>query len=333
MSDQSDQTSSDASNQTSSDESDPSVRRYNLFVADWLTRVRMPTLEIINDRFSRHLRAALFQHMRKAIELTGGAIELIKHSQLLDSLEDPSYMALINLKPLRGTMLVAADSELVTSIIESRFGGNGRFSVVMERREFTPVEQRVMRRIVETALDQFVLAWNPITKFEPDIVRLEINPQFASVATASEVVIVSTFLAKIDNGRGKLMICIPYSTLEPLRDQLMSGVVADSVDQDRRWYELLKSGVEQATMPLRVELTQLEMSLGDLLAIRAGDIFEIDRPDFVTVEANGLPLFRGRWGKHGRKLAVRIEERLSTLQEFITAAWSDGRRDDGRPEY
>lgn len=304
------------------DDSETSVRRYNLFVSDWLTRARMPTLEIINDRFSRYLRAALFQHMRKTIELTAGAIELVKHAQLLERLEEPSYIALVNLKPLRGTMLVVADVELVTSIVESRFGGNGRFPVSLRKREFTTVEQKVMRRIIDTALEQFALAWQPIEHFEPDIVRQEFNPQFASVATASEIVIVSTFLVKVDNGHGRLMICIPYTTLEPLRDQLMSGVVADSVDQDNRWYELLKNGVEQATMPLCVELAEIEMTIGDLLALRPGDVFEIDRPESVTVEANGLPLFRGHWGKHGRRLAVRIDERLSLPPDAGAAAWS-----------
>lgn len=304
------------------DNSETSVRRYNLFVSDWLTRARMPTLEIINDRFSRYLRAALFQHLRKTIELTAGAIELVKHAQLLERLEEPSYIALVNLKPLRGTMLLVADVELVTSIVESRFGGNGRFPVSLRKREFTTVEQKVMRRIIDTALEQFALAWQPIEHFEPDIVRQEFNPQFASVATASEIVIVSTFLVKVDNGHGRLMICIPYTTLEPLRDQLMSGVVADSVDQDNRWYELLKNGVEQATMPLRVELAEIEMTIGDLLALRPGDVFEIDRPESVTVEANGLPLFRGHWGKHGRRLAVRIDERLSLPPGAGAAAWS-----------
>ena len=203
------------------DDSETSVRRYNLFVSDWLTRARMPTLEIINDRFSRYLRAALFQHMRKTIELTAGAIELVKHAQLLERLEEPSYIALVNLKPLRGTMLVVADVELVTSIVESRFGGNGRFPVSLRKREFTTVEQKVMRRIIDTALEQFALAWQPIEQFEPDIVRQEFNPQFASVATASEIVIVSTFLVKVDNGHGRLMVCIPYPTLDLLRPQLM----------------------------------------------------------------------------------------------------------------
>jgi flagellar motor switch protein FliM len=304
-----------------SDESaEVSVRRYNLFVADWLTRARMPTLEIINDRFARYLRAALFQHMRKTIELAPETVELIKHAQFIEGLSDPSFIVLVNLRPLRGTMLVVLDAELVTSVVESRFGGNGRFPAVSGKREFTAIEQKVMRSIVETALAQFALAWKPIEALEPEIVRQESNPQFASVATASEVVIVSSFVVKVDSGGGRLMFCIPYTALEPLRDQLMSGVVADSVDQDRRWYDLLKSGVEQASMPLRVELAQLEMTVGDLLALRPGDVFEIDRPESVIVEANGLPLFRGRWGKHGRKIAVRIEQRLAAPTELQVGA-------------
>lgn len=308
-----------------SDESDQSVHHYNLFVADWLTRARMPTLEIINDRFARYFRAALFQHMRKTIEVAIGPIEMLKHAQVIEQLEEPSYIVLVNLKPLRGTMLVVAETALVTAIVESRFGGTGRFPATMARREFTAVEQKVMRYFLQVALEQFVLAWAPIEQFRPEIVRSEFSPQFASVATASEVVVVTSFLLTIDNAQGQMALCIPYATIEPLRDQLVSGFVADAVDQDGRWYELLKSGVEQADMSLRVQLAEIEMSVGELLALRPGDVFEIDRPETVTIEANGLPLFRGRWGKHGRKLAVRIEERLSLPPNPSNAASSERR--------
>lgn len=307
------------------------VRPYNLFVQDRLTRARMPTLEVINDRFSRNLRAALFQHLRKTIEMSAGSVELLKHSQLLERLEVPSYLALVSLRPLRGTMLVVVDAQLVVSIVESRFGGNGRFPVTMGNREFTAVEQKVMRRVVETALEQFALAWQPVRRFEPEIIRQEFNPQFASVATSSEIVIVSTFLVNVDHGSGRLMICIPYTTLEPIRDQLMSGVVSDTVDTDGRWSDLLKVGVEQAMMPLRVELAEIAMTVGELLSLQVGDVFEIDRPETVVVEANGTPLWRGRWGRRGRKVAVEIEERVSVPPEVMPAAWYRG-EDDGRTE-
>ena len=304
------------------------VRAYNLFVEDRVTRARMPTLEVINDRFSRFLRAALFQHLRKTVNLSQGTIEMVKHSELIESLTSPSYLALISLRPLRGTMLLVADAPLVVAIVESRFGGNGRFPASIVHREFTPVEQKVMTRVMEIAIDQFVAAWQRLGNFQSEIIRYEFNPQFASVATAGEAIVVITFTVKVDAAEGSMRICLPYTMLEPLRDQLISGVVSDAVDADDHWYEMLKSGVEQVMMPLRVELADIEISVRDLMDLKAGDVFELDRPQSVVIEADGMPLFRGRWGRYGHKSAVRIEEAVLTLEELLNTTNLQGRGED-----
>ena len=305
------------------------VRPYDLFVQDRVTRARMPTLEVINDRFSRLLRAALFQHLRKGVDLSSGTIELIKHSQLLENLETPSYLVLVGLRPLRGTMLVVADAPLVAAIVESRFGGNGRFPVSKAGREFTPVEQKVMRKVTELILEQFTTAWQRVADLEAEITRREFNPQFASVATAGEVMITSSFKVRVDQGDGELKVSIPSSMLGPLRDQLMSGVVADAAEADGRWFEMLKLGIEQVAMPLRVELAEIEMTVRDLLELHSGDVFEIERPQSVIVEADGLPLFRGRWGRSGNKSAVRIDEALTSLEEVISSKLNERSDHDG----
>jgi flagellar motor switch protein FliM len=298
------------------------IHPYNLFVQDRVTRARMPTLEVINDRFSRLLRAALFQHLRKTVDVSSGTIEVVKHAQLLEGLDMPSHLVLVGLRPLRGTMLLVAEKPLVVAIVESRFGGNGRFPTSMGRREFTPVEQKVMRRVTDLLLEQLTAAWQRVIALQSEVVRYEFNPQFASIATSSELIITNTFRVRVDNDDGVLQICIPMAMLEPLRDQLLSGIVSDATDADGRWYELLKSGVEQVVMPLRVELAQIEMTVRELLDLSPGDVFEIDRPQSVVIETDGLPLFRGRWGRYGRKSAVRIDEAISTLNEVLTEKMS-----------
>jgi flagellar motor switch protein FliM len=186
-----------------------------------------------------------------------------------------------------------------------------------------------MRQIQDTALEQLALAWKPIAALAPQILRQEINPQFAAIATAGELIIVHELGVKIGSGGGNLTICMPYAMLEPLHDQLVTGTVQRAVDHDLQWRESLAIGIGEAMMTLSVELAELEMTVGELLELRPGTVFEIERPDSVTVEANGFPLFRGRWGKRGRRVGVKIDERLISPADVLIPATSQGRSDFG----
>jgi flagellar motor switch protein FliM len=301
-----------------------SVRRYVFYNEHRPSRAWMPTLELVNERFSQHLRTALLQHLRPGVEITPPTIiQLIKHGELMDRLAIPSHLTLVSFKPLRGMILFVVDPQLVSWIVESRFGGNGRFPIAISNREFSPFEWKSTRRVVQAGVEQFALAWQPITSLEPQIVRHEANPQFAGIANSSEQIIVSTFDVQVGRGGGKLTVCIPYAMLEPLHDHLVSDIIKETVDHDPHWHESLSYGVGRAMMMLSVELAKIDVTVGDLLGLRPGSIFDIERPETVTVAANGVPLFRGRWGKHGRKVGVRIEERLQSAAAVLTAERSE----------
>ncbi|MGC2200764.1 MAG: flagellar motor switch protein FliM [Stellaceae bacterium] len=309
-----------------------SVRRYVFYNEHRPSRAWMPTLELINDRFSQYLRTALLQHLRPRVDVTPPvAIQLIKYGELVGRLTAPSFLTLFNFKPLRGRMLAAMDAPLVSWIVESRFGGDGRFPLPIGNREFSPFEQKCTQRVVQTVIDQFVLAWQPIGGFEAEVARHEINPQFADVANSSDLMIVSTFDVCVGQGGGKLIVCIPYLMLEPLHDQLVTGIVKEAVDRDARWRDALTAGLARATMTLTVDLAKIDVTVRDLLGLQPGSVFEIDREDSVTVEANGSPLFRGRWGKYGQKIGVRVEERLQTSGDADLTG-SQGRGTDGDDE-
>ena len=293
------------------------VRAYDMFVQDQAAPTRLPTLEVINDRFSRSLRVALFHHLRKAVQIDSGTVALVKHFELIERLASPSYMVLVGLRPLRGTMLMVIDAALLTATVESRFGGNGRFPVTKTQRDFTIVEHKVMSRVTEIVLEQFSGAWHRVADLQPEILRREFNPQFAGITGAGEQVITTAFQVKVDNGEGTLTMAIPVAMLGAIHEQLTSTVDSDNAEPDGHWFEQLKSGIEQVVMPLRVELAEIEMSVNELLELSPGDVFEIERPQSVVVEAEGVPLFRGRWGRHGNKSAVRIDGAIKPEEEFL----------------
>jgi flagellar motor switch protein FliM len=273
-----------------------------------------PTLERINDRFARQLRSSLLQYLRRGVTVTPAKIELIKHRTVLARLGEPSHLTLVNMKPARGMTLVVMDAQLVATIVESRFGGDGRFPISTANREFTVLQLKLIQRLIEMAMEQFSIAWEPVTILEPLIVRHETNRQFATFSAEDDLIIVSAFHISVDHGGGTLMTCMPYVSLEPLHKQMTSGVVEGDVNYDSL-YDELKAGVEQAAITLSVELGTLELTVSDLVALSPGNVFEMNRPDAVIVEAGGVPLFRGQWGRHGEKIAVRIEERLDRGSE------------------
>jgi len=312
------------------------LRRYDFFSEHTpAARNRMPELEAtlgrINDRFSRNLRAALLQHLRRGVGVLPAAVELIRHRDLIERLGARSHMTLVNMKPLRGTIALVVDAQLVVAIVETRFGGNGRFPIDANR-DFTPFELKSMRRVVETTLEQFALAWEPFGRFEPEIARHETNPQFAGFATGDDLIIVSTFEVTVDHGRGRILVCVPYASVEPMHDQLMSGIVEGVAEQDMHWSDALRHGVEHAAITLNVELGTIELSIADLVALRPGNVFEMDRPETLVVESGGVPLFRGRWGRYGRRIGVRIDERLTPMADVPGAMRQGGASEetDGR---
>lgn len=306
----------------------PTIRPYNLFAESHPARARMPairpTLERINDRLGRYLRSALLQHLRRALTVTPTAIDLVKHKDLIDRFVEPTYLALVNMKPLRGMVLVTMDTPFVATIVETRFGGDSRFPAARSKREFTALELRLMRRIEELIVEQIAVAWEPFVLFEPSIVRRETNPQFASFAAADDLVITSTFDVTVDHGAGQLTTCIPYVSLEPMHGQLMTRIVEDTVNYEMSWQDTLKSGVEEAQITLSAEFGNIDMVLSDILALRPGHVFTIERPDRIVVSAGGVPLFGGVWGKRQGKLAVRIEETLPAPADAAAAGNSYG---------
>jgi len=301
------------------------IRRFNLLTQDTVVRGRLPTLDVLNDRFARFFRTSLFRELRCALELKPGAVELIKHAEFIERLEVPSFIALVSIKPLNGTMLISIDAKLAHSIVEIFFGGTGKFPVTIGTREFTTVEQRVLRRVVAIALREFVTAWEPVQAFEPEVLRYEFNPQFSNVASPSDLVIVSTFRVTIENGGGWVTVCMPYNAVEQLRDQLMSGVASDR-HADDHWFGMLRMGVQLVNLHAKAELLDIEISVNDLLKIQTGDVFEVDMPETVTVTLNNMPLYRAKWGQHRGKAAIRIESKINEPANLLELVLPNSRR-------
>lgn len=286
------------------------VRPYNLASQDRIVRGRMPTLEVINERFARLWRVSLFNFLRRASEISVSSVRLTKYNEFIGSLVVPSNLNLVQMKPLRGTSLFIFDPRLIFSVVDNFFGGDGRFHVRIEGRDFTNLEQRIIKRMLDMVFKEYKAAWKSVLDIDPEVIRSEVNPQFVNVATPTEVVIVSTFDVEIEGGGGSLHVCIPYSMVEPIRDQLTTGMTTDRSEVDHRWIEALQSEMREAEVELRVELLQRKVLVRDLLALRVGDVLPVDMPDHVVGRVDGIPVLLGDYGSHEDKLALKVRQQL-----------------------
>jgi flagellar motor switch protein FliM len=287
---------------------------YDLAKQERIVRGRMPTLEIINERFARNLRIGLFNFMRRNPEISVGPIKVQKYSAFLRGIAVPANINIVAVKPLRGNGLVICDPKLVFTIIDNMFGGSGRQQYRIEGRDFSATEQRIIQRMLEVTLEEYRKAWTGIYPINLEYLRSEMNPQFAAVATPGEIVVTTTFSLEIGELGGELHFCIPYSTLEPIRDTLYSALQGDAMEADKRWVNLLTQQIKSAEIELTAELGHAQATVGELMALKPGDFIELDLNETIIAKSDGVPVFDCRYGVSNGRYAIRIQDFLSLPQ-------------------
>ncbi|AOV16638.1 flagellar motor switch protein FliM [Acidihalobacter aeolianus] len=296
---------------TSPDEAAPGqAREYDLTSQERIVRGRMPTLEMINERFARHVRISLFNMLRFAPEISVKNIRILKFSEYLRGLFVPTSLNLTRIRPLRGTALVVLDPQLVFIVVDNFFGGDGRFRAKIEGRDFTPTEMRVVKMVLDLCYKDMQEAWAPVMPLNFEYLNSEVNPQFANIVSPTEVVVVSTFHIELEGGGGDLHVTMPYSMIEPIRDVLDAGIQSDRSEVDDRWLRALRSEVAEAPVEVVGTLAETELTLRDVLRMKSGDIIPFDMPKSVSLRCEGLTVLRGRFGTHRGYNAVQVFEHV-----------------------
>ena len=286
------------------------VRNYDISSQERIVRGRMPTMEIVNERFARNFRIGLFNFIRRSPEISVGTVSVQRYSAFLRELAVPTNFNIVAIRPLRGNGLIVCEPSLVFGIIDTLFGGAGKFQTRIEGRDFSLTEQRVINRLVEVICTEYKKAWKGVYPLELEYQRSEMQPQFANIATPSEIVVSTAFQLEIGDLSGAVHICMPYSTMEPIRDVLYSSTQGESVEVDRRWVRLLTREIQSAEVTLVAELSRTEATVEQLLSMKAGDFIELDREPSIRASIGGVPVFDCQYGTHNAKYAIRIEEFL-----------------------
>jgi len=274
-----------------------------------IVRGRMPTLEMINERFARLFRVSLYNLLRRSPEIGVSPVELKKFAEYVHTLHVPSSLNVVRINPLRGTALFVLDPKLVFTMVDNFFGGSGRH-IKIEGRDFTATEQRIIHMLLRSAFADLREAWSHVAAIEVEYQQSEINPHFANIVSPSEVVVVTSFHIELDGGGGDLHVTMPYSMIEPLRDVLDAGMQSDRVDHDERWLHALRDEIDDAEIELTSVLGRATLSVGEMLNLKPGDVIPCDFTGKATLLAETVPVFRGGFGLSRGLQAVKIEDRM-----------------------
>jgi flagellar motor switch protein FliM len=287
------------------------VRAYNLATQERIVRGRMPTLEIINERFARLLRIGLFNFLHRSAEVSIGPVRVSKYSEFIRNLVVPTNLNLVHMKPLRGIALMVFDPNLVFLLVDNLFGGDGRFHTRVEGRDFTQTEQRIIQRILGIVFENYAKSWEPVYPVEFEYVRSEMNTQFANIATPNEVVVATTFTIELGPVSGEMHFCTPYSMIEPIRDILTSSLQGETLEMDKRWVRLMKQQIQTAEVEIIADLGVAKSTLGKILNMKVGDVIPIAVPDIVEAKVDGVPVMECTYGKLNGQYALRVEKLLA----------------------
>jgi len=292
------------------DESD-SHAHFDFSSQDRIVRGRMPTLELVNERFARHLRISLFNMLRHTAEVSINGVQMLKFGEYVHTLFVPTSLNMVRFRPLKGTGLITMEARLVFILVENFFGGDGRYHAKIEGREFTPTERRIIQMLLKIIFEDYHEAWLPVMDADFEYLDSEVNPAMANIVSPTEVIVVNSFHIELDGGGGDFHIAMPYSMLEPIRELLDAGVQSDKEDTDQRWSQALQDEIMDVEVDIGARLVEKQVSLRDMMYWKAGDIIPVDLPESLLVSVEGLPTYRATLGQSNDNYALKITQKIA----------------------
>ncbi|MCR6730581.1 flagellar motor switch protein FliM [Enterobacter cloacae] len=290
---------------------DPGIKPYDPHTQRRVIRERLHSLEIINERFARQFRMGLFNLLRRSPDITAGNIKIQPYHEFARNLPVPTNLNLLHLNPLRGTSLMAFSPGLVFMAVDNLFGGDGRFPTKADGREFTPTEQRVIHRMLSMAREAYEFAWSSIYKIKTEYIRSEIQVKFTNITSSpNDVVVTTPFSVEIGSHRGEFNICIPFSTIEPLRELLSNPPMDNSRHEDSHWRGLLASQMRETELELTARFADIGTRLSSVMQMKKGDIIALDKQEFIEASVGGVPVFTAKYGAVNNQYALKVEQMI-----------------------
>ena len=287
------------------------VSLYDFRHPNRVSKDQLRTIQTIHESFARGFATHLSTRLRSLVDIDLTSVDQLTYSEFIMSMADPSAVYIFNIKELEGDAILEISPQLVLYIIDRSFGGEG--GVIQEAREITIIEQNVMKKIVDNALEQLVRAWQNVTPLTLELRDFETNPQLIQISPPGETAIMISFEVKISDFSSLLNLCFPYFVLEDVMPKLSAQHQIAHNQKKRSHHDesIVEHKLRKTEISLSVNLGKTELSLREVLDLEEGDIVRLDNrlDQMLEVIIGDTAKFRGKPGIcHGHKAVQIVSE-------------------------
>lgn len=287
------------------------VQPYDLRHEDRVVRSPLPGLDLIDGRFLRLVEPALFQLARQPMGVSSSRHQMQRYEAFLNNIPVPASFHLTSVQPLRGSALVVCEPDLVFMVIDALFGGTGKLPSQLDGRVFSVTEQRVIRRLFDAIAGALSQAWNEVFPLRFEHQQAEMSPKDLALAQPRETVVVTRYEVTLGERMAAFHVCLPYATVEPIREVLVTPPPSPANGTDTRWTTLLSQQIQAADVTLVAELGSASTTIEQLLALQTGDFIELELDADLTASIEGLPMMSCRYGTANGRYALKVNRLLT----------------------
>jgi flagellar motor switch protein FliM len=287
---------------------------------------RLPMLEIVFDRLVRLMTTSLRNFTSDNVEVSLDQISSIRFGDYLNSIPLPAIIAVFRAEQLDNFGLVTVDSSLIYSVVDVLLGGRrGAAATRVEGRPYTTIERTLVTRMIEVVLNDARQAFAPLTEVDFTLDRIETNPRFAAIARPPNAAIVVKLRIDMEDRGGRVELLLPYATLEPIRKMLLQQFMGEKFGRDNIWEGHLASELWATKLEVRAVHDELNQPLIKVVDLKVGDTLMLDTPpdSQVMLKCGLVDLSRGRVGRMGHSLAVRVEHAIAPASQHAVMKLGD----------
>jgi len=298
--------------ETDPPEDEEVVKAYDFGRQSGPIHLRMPALGIINERFVGFLKASFSNTTGSVMDVNIESIESIRFGKFRRSIPLPASLNIFKMEPLRGLSMLVLEGSLVFAFVDILFGGKSVNQVRLEGKSFTTIESRIINKIVQIILADFEQAWSDVHPVNMAFIRSEVDPQFAGIATPNDMVIAVKFTVDLETFTGRMTLCIPYNTVEPLREKLKNKFQSEKLEVDHTWQSYIGEKIGEMAVSLSCILGRATIIGKELLELKIDDVIQLDQKvnDPISITVEGVTKFKGFPGVRNKLKAVRIVEKI-----------------------
>ena len=288
------------------------VKPYNLTSQNRMLRDQFNALEEVYDKFSTLMDSSLTTSLRQPVEIEFVSTEMIKYGEFISAFTNPIAFGIFTMEPLIGSALLAMEPSLVFSLIDCMFGGNGKPTDKIK--EFTVIENRMIKRIVIETLKKLEEAWKVVYSIKFSLRKIESKPEFVHLVNPNELMLIILFSVRGELFSGNIHVCISSLMLEPIKEYLSSRYLTDK-DMENTWISQIKNLLKNTNVTLIAELGKTTKTVGDLLALKLDDVINLPTgtQDLIKINVEDVPKFQGFPGIVKGNNAVEITRLIQQI--------------------